>query len=87
MPWCCSCRWPRTGHVTSTREPGSRAHGPLSVWLTITAGADSKAVASRHAPPEVEVAERVLEQSAQDQRAWFQQNAETLTRCDIQRVL
>ncbi|MFJ6297504.1 hypothetical protein ACIQJX_29615 [Streptomyces griseoviridis] len=67
--------------------PGSTAYGPLSVWLTITAGADAQVVASRYAPPEVEAAKRVLEQSQQDQRAWFQQNAKTLTRCDLQPVL
>lgn len=67
--------------------PGSRAYGPLSAWLTITAGADPRTVASRYAPPEVDVAKRVLEQTPHDQRVWFQQNVETLTRCDKQPIL
>jgi hypothetical protein len=67
--------------------PGSRAFGPLSVWLTITAGADSRVVASGYAPAEVEVATRILQRPHRAQLAWFQQNAKTLTRCDLQPVL
>jgi hypothetical protein len=67
--------------------PGSRALGPLTIWLAITAGADRQVVTASYAPDEATVATRVLERPQQDQRAWFQQNAKTLTRCDLQPVL
>ncbi|NJP99951.1 DUF7224 domain-containing protein [Streptomyces zingiberis] len=67
--------------------PGNQAHGPLSAWLTITAGADPEVVATRYAPAEVQAAERALERPPQEQRLWFRQNAKTLTRCDLQPVL
>ncbi|MCP9956798.1 DUF7224 domain-containing protein [Streptomyces sudanensis] len=67
--------------------PGSQAHGPLSIWLAVTAGTDFQVVASRYAPAEVEVATRVLERPRQAQLVWFQQNAKTLTRCDLQPFL
>lgn len=67
--------------------PGSRALGPLTIWLAITAGADRQAVTASYAPDEATVATRVLKRPQQDQRAWFQQNAKTLTRCDLQPVL
>ncbi|MGC5342347.1 DUF7224 domain-containing protein [Streptomyces sp. DT171] len=67
--------------------PGSRAYGPLSVWLTITAGADPQVVASRYAPTEVEIAKRVLKRPQPAQRVWFQRNTKALTRCDLQPIL
>ncbi|MEU6605700.1 hypothetical protein ABZ922_11635 [Streptomyces shenzhenensis] len=67
--------------------PGSDASGPLDAWLTLTAGVDSQVIASRYIPEEVELATRVLERPRQAQLAWFQRNAKTLTRCDLQPVL
>ncbi|MEU6807734.1 hypothetical protein ABZ920_01650 [Streptomyces sp. NPDC046831] len=67
--------------------PGSQAFGPLSAWLTITAGADPQVVASRYAPAEAEVATRILQRPARAQMAWFEQNTKTLTRCDLTPVL
>ncbi|MEZ3181866.1 hypothetical protein KYY02_25300 [Streptomyces pimonensis] len=67
--------------------PGSRALGPLTVWLAINAGADSQVVTSGYAPDEAAVATHILERPRHDQLAWFQQNAKTLTRCDLQPVL
>ncbi|MFE6485148.1 hypothetical protein ACFVGN_19710 [Streptomyces sp. NPDC057757] len=67
--------------------PGNRALGPLMIWLAVTAGADRQVVTASYAPDEAAVATRVLERPQQDQRAWFRQNAETLTRCDLQPVL
>ncbi|MGW3953322.1 DUF7224 domain-containing protein [Streptomyces sp. NPDC004752] len=67
--------------------PGGDAFGPLSAWLTLTAGVDPQVVASQHLPEEVEVATRVRKRPRQAQLAWFQQNAKTLTRCDKQPVL
>ncbi|MFJ8794296.1 hypothetical protein [Streptomyces sp. NPDC102462] len=73
--------------ATSGEWPGGNAVGPLSAWLSLTAGADSEVVASRYAPEDVEVATRVLERPRQAQLAWFQRNAQTLLRCDKQPVL
>ncbi len=67
--------------------PGSRALGPLTIWLAINAGADSRVVTAGYAPEEGTVATHALEQPRRDQLAWFQQNAKTLTRCDLQPVL
>lgn len=67
--------------------PGNRAFGPLTVWLTITAGEDAQVVTSGYAPDEAAVATRVLELPRQDQLAWFRENARTLTRCDLRPVL
>ncbi|MFE2040352.1 hypothetical protein ACFXAZ_05335 [Streptomyces sp. NPDC059477] len=68
----------------SGQWPGAVAAGPLSVWLTVTAGADVRIVASRYAPEDVETATRVREQPDPVQAAWFQRNAETVTGCDLQ---
>ncbi|MFF0226632.1 hypothetical protein [Streptomyces sp. NPDC004629] len=73
--------------ATSGEWPGSAASGPLTVWLTLTAGVNSQAIASRYMPEEVAVATRVLERPRQAQLAWFQQNARTVTRCDLTPVL
>ncbi|WP_436845609.1 DUF7224 domain-containing protein [Streptomyces shenzhenensis] len=73
--------------ATSGEWPGSAASGPLTVWLTRTAGVNSQAIASRYMPEEVAVATRVLERPRQAQLAWFQRNARTLTRCDLKPVL
>ncbi|WP_455569890.1 DUF7224 domain-containing protein [Streptomyces rishiriensis] len=67
--------------------PGSRALGPLSIWLTISAGVDARVTASRFPPDEAEIAAHVLTRPHQDQLTWFRQNTKTLTRCDLQPVL
>lgn len=67
--------------------PGSRALGPLMIWLSINAGADAQVVTSSYVPDEGAIATQVLERPRPDQLAWFKQNAKTLTRCDLQPVL
>ncbi|GAA3289559.1 hypothetical protein GCM10020295_01690 [Streptomyces cinereospinus] len=67
--------------------PGNLAFGPLSAWLTLTAGTDPGEVAARYVPEEAATATKVLERPRQAQLAWFRYNERTLTRCDRQPIL
>lgn len=67
--------------------PGDAAVGPLRVWLSLTAGADTGAVANRYAPEDVRAATRARQFPPRAQLAWFRHNAKTLTRCDRQPAL
>ncbi|MFF2852049.1 hypothetical protein ACFVT5_37835 [Streptomyces sp. NPDC058001] len=62
--------------------PGGFALGPISIWLSLTAGADPGVVSASFAPDEVRIAEQVRRLPQEAQLAWFQRNAQTLTRCD-----
>lgn len=64
------------------RWSGIEAVGPLSAWLKLTAGVAPRAVETRYGRPAVQLAGRVMTLTTEEQHAWFQRNASTLTGCD-----
>ncbi|POX37710.1 hypothetical protein C3486_26835 [Streptomyces sp. Ru73] len=61
--------------------PGDVAFGPLTAWLSLTAGASKGEVAGRYGQQETALAARVRTAPAAQQRAWFQRNEPALHDC------
>ncbi|MDT3398111.1 hypothetical protein RKE29_15925 [Streptomyces sp. B1866] len=68
--------------AADTQWPGYAAVGPVSAWLSLTAGADPRAVAGRYPREEVRIAQQVLAAPRKAQLSWFLRNARTFGRCD-----
>ncbi|NUW37495.1 hypothetical protein HTZ77_39765 [Nonomuraea sp. SMC257] len=62
---------------------GADAHGPLSAWLALKAGAGQDAVERRTGPRSTGAARRALGLPAAEQVRWFRHNLDALRRCDV----
>ncbi|MFI5530189.1 hypothetical protein ACIA8O_16750 [Kitasatospora sp. NPDC051853] len=80
-------RLPQCAHQRGARWPGAGAVAPLSVWLTLTAGATPGSVEGRYGRPAVARVSQIMTLPAADQLAWYERNMATLDRCDLEPVL
>lgn len=68
---------------TSGKYPAFPARGPLSAWLTaIATGAAPQPAPGRFSPDDAALAQKVLQQPRETQRAWYDTNRQALTGCD-----
>ncbi|GAA0443611.1 DUF7224 domain-containing protein [Streptomyces olivaceiscleroticus] len=61
--------------------PGEVAFGPLTAWLSLTAGASKGEVAGRYGQQETALAAQIRTTPVAQQRAWFQRNEPALHNC------
>ncbi|WAL70325.1 hypothetical protein OU787_01760 [Kitasatospora sp. YST-16] len=75
---------PQCAAGRGARWPGARAVAPLAAWLELTAGVALQPVEARYGESPVRLARQVMALPAEEQHAWFQRNASTLTGCDAE---